>query len=173
VTESEIIQKCHQGDREAQKTLYERTSDSVYRMLLRMTGNKDDAFELAQETYLRVFKHIRQFDGASSVTTWICRIAINEARQFLRRRKRYDKKLTQIEAPTETDHPHQASDARLDVEQALASLPEQERVMLVLRYFDGMSYAEMAEVLEKPPGTIASGLNRAREHLRGYLEEKP
>ena len=172
VTESELVEQCRRGNREAQRELYVRTSDRIYRLLLRLTGNADDAFELTQDTYVRAFIRIQQFDGTSAIATWICRIAINEARQFLRRRRRYADKLGEWEQRRGQPSAEPSTDNRLDVEEALAKLPADEKEMIVLRYYEDMSYAEMAKVLDKPLGTIASGLNRAREMLRGHLESK-
>lgn len=170
--EKELIQRCRQQDRQAQQELYARTSDRIYGLLLRMTRNQDDAFDLTQETYLRVFRSIHQFEGTASITTWIYRVAVNEAQQFLRRKKRHERALSEQEqaVASETTDEHQLE--RLDLEDALAKLPEAERTLILLRYFEGLSYGEMAEVLEKPSGTIASGLNRAREMLRQYLAPK-
>jgi RNA polymerase sigma-70 factor (ECF subfamily) len=169
VNEHELVERCRQGDREAQRELYARTSDRVYGLLLRMTGNADDAADLAQDTYLRAFRGIGQFRETASVATWVYQIALNEARQFLRRRKRRE------EAPGEMDEVAEASGRtghdpiRLDIEEALARLPEGERTLIVLRHLEGLSYQEMARVLAKPAGTIASGLNRARQMLREQL----
>ena len=170
VTESELVELCRQGNREAQRELYVRTSDRIYGLLLRFTGNADDAFELAQDTYIRVFSNMHKFDGTSAIATWIYQIAINEARQFLRRHRRYGEKLGELQQRQERTRSEPNTDNRLDVEEALAKLPADEKEMIVLRHYEGMSYAEMAKVLDKPQGTIASGLNRAREMLRGYLE---
>ncbi len=69
MTEQELVERCREGDREAQRELYDRTSGPVYRLLLKMTASPDDAFDLAQETYLKAFTRINQFDGRSSVAT--------------------------------------------------------------------------------------------------------
>ena len=169
MNEQQLVEQCRKGDRQAQRELYARTSDRVYRMLFRMTRNADDASELAQETYLRVFRSIDKFKGTASIATWIYQIALNEARQFLRRQKRRE------EVPGEVDeridpsgHPGH-NPIRMDIEEALGKLPEVERALIVLRHFEGLSYDEMAQALRKPPGTIASGLNRARQMLREQL----
>jgi RNA polymerase sigma-70 factor (ECF subfamily) len=172
VTESQIVKRCGEGDREAQQELYAQTCDRIYRLLLRMTHNADDAAELTQETYLRVFRNIQQFDGKAHISTWIYRIAVNEGQQFLRRKKLHYKTMEQQEAPGEADSGDETADIQLDVREALDRLPETERVLLVLRYFENLNYNQMAEVLEKPPGTVASGLNRARQMLREILKPK-
>lgn len=147
--------------------LYARTCDRVYRVLLRILRNPDDAFDVAQDAYLRAFGAIDRFDGTSSVDTWLYRIAVNEALQLLRRRKQHGRLLRERpEGRTQSED----DDVRLDVEEAVAKLPKDERALVVLRYFEGLTYAEMAEVLDRPAGTIASGLNRARAMLREYLD---
>lgn len=168
----ETVQKCREGDRDAQRELYARTSDQVYRLLLRMTGSSEDAFDLSQETYLKVFARIDAFEGTSSVSTWIYRIAVNEALQHLRWRQRHARKMQAMASTIEADErPKNAGIAAIDVHQALAAIPDQERALIVLRHFDGLSYEEIGKVLDKPSGTIASALNRARHMLRDRLAD--
>jgi len=173
VNEQELVDRCRKEDREAQRELYAQTADRVYRLLLRMTRNADDAYELTQETYLRVFQHIRGFKGTSSVATWIYQIALNEARQFLRRKKRRKETPDDVAHLAERIAPTGNDPVKMDLADALDRLPETERTLIVLRHFEGLSYDEMAHVLEKPPGTIASGLNRARRMLREILGPDP
>ncbi len=169
--ESQLITRCRRGDREAQRELYAQNADRVYRLLLRMTGNPDDASELAQDAFLRVFQHIERFDGRASLGTWIYQIALNEGRQFLRKKERDRAKRTELGYLEAVDSfgPEQA---RLEMADMLDGLPEEERTLLVLRYFEELSYAEMEEMLGKPGGTVASGLNRARRMLRERLESQ-
>ena len=87
MTERELVELCRRGDRQAQRALYDQTAEAIYRLALRMTRNADDAFDVAQDTYVRAFTRIEQFDGRSSLATWLHRIAVNEALQLLRRRK--------------------------------------------------------------------------------------
>ena len=173
VTENEIVEGCRRGDRQAQREFYARTCDRVYRVLLRMLRNHDDASDVAQDTYIRAFAAIGKFDGSSSVDTWLYRIAVNEALQLLRRRKRQGRLLREHSDYSERRPDQPPNEARLDVEEAVTGLPEDESAMIVLRYYEGLSYAQMAEVLDKPAGTIASGLNRARAMLKERLEPRP
>jgi RNA polymerase sigma-70 factor (ECF subfamily) len=165
----DLVDRCQEGDREAWRELYDRTVERVYRLLRRMTGNDHDAFDLAQETYVRALVRIDQFDGRSSVSTWLYRIAVNEALQFMRREKRTLKHLqTFVEQPA----PEPLADpamARIDVNEALESLAPSDRVILLLRYQEGLDYRAMAEVLDCADGTVASRLNRARQRLRELL----
>ncbi|MBI4581180.1 MAG: sigma-70 family RNA polymerase sigma factor [Planctomycetes bacterium] len=173
MNDQELIRRCRERDRSAQRELYARTSDAIYRLLLRMTGDADDAFDVAQDVYVKVFAGIDRFQGDSDVTTWIYRIAINEARQLLRRRRRYGDKLREIQSAAVRETPADAATAAaVDVREALARLPEYERGLIVLRHFNELSYEEMARVLDKPAGTIASALNRARRMLRDVLDDR-
>ncbi len=173
MTEQELIRRCRKQDREAQRELYARTSERIYRLLLRMTGDADQAFDLAQEVYLKVFANLHRFEGGSGVSTWIYRIAINEARQALRSDRRYDARLKSVVPASASADESDRVGAEMDVREALAHLPEYERTLIVLRHLDELSYDEMADALEKPAGTIASALNRARRMLRDLLEPRP
>ena len=169
MTESQLVERCRQGDRDARHELYARTCDRIYRLLLRMTRNPDDAMDLAQSTYVRVFQGIEQFSGASSLTTWVYRIAVNEALQWLRGRKRRIRRDADRQGGPVTGAGTDAADTRMDVEGALSQLPDEQRALLALRYLDELSYAEIADILGKPPGTVGSELNRARQSLRALL----
>lgn len=171
VTEQDLVRRCREGDREAQRELYDRTSERIYRLLLRMTASRDDAFDLAQETYIKAFTRIGQFDGRASVATWVYRIAVNEALQFLRRAGRSQVKLESIavENGSETDLEQQA--VRLDVIDALAAITPDDRAVLLLRYQDELDYRAIADVMGCAMGTVASRLNRARSSLREILRK--
>ncbi len=167
--EQNLLERCKGDDHEAWRELYDLTVERVYRLLLRMTRSEHDAFDLAQETYIRAFSRIGQFDGRSSVSTWLYRIAVNEALQLLRREKRVRNHLQAFQAKQTTESLGDDPATKIDVNQALESLPPADRALLLLRYQEGLDYREMAEVLECAEGTIASRLNRARQRLRGLL----
>lgn len=169
MTESELVERCRSADREAQRQLYEQTSSRVYRLLLRMTRNEDAAFDLSQDTYVRAFSRIAQFNGESSLATWLYRIAVNEALQFLRR-----KTPLQLDAQLEISSPDSniAYDqvvAALDLDKALEQLDPTDRTILLLRYQEALDYRAISAVMDCPAGTVASRLNRARQRIRELL----
>jgi RNA polymerase sigma-70 factor (ECF subfamily) len=164
--DTELAHRCQRGDREAQRTLYDSTAVQVYRVLLRMTGGSDEAFDLTQESYLRVFRGIHAFDGRSRLSTWVYRIAVNEGLQFLRRRRAASRPFPKgTFVRPEPAHPH----VRLDVQQALGNVDPCDRAILVLRYQEGLDYREIAGILQCAEGTVGSRLNRARNRLRELL----
>ena len=171
VTEHDLVEQCRAGNREAQRALYERTSENIYRLLLKMTASPDDAFDLAQETYLKAFTRIDQFDGHSSIATWLYRVAVNEALQFLRRASRTRVILQATVPRNETESDLEKNSARLDVSEALTSLEPNDRTMLLLRYQEGLDYQTIAEIVGCAAGTVASRLNRARRKVREILRK--
>lgn len=172
MTEKEIITGCRRGERNAQKALYDLTVDRIYRLLFRMTGNADDASELAQESYLRAFERISLFRGDSSVVTWLYRIAVNEALQHRRRRHlEQSHLLAEADRRNSSEAIAQPASTQMDIQAALALLDESDRTILLLRYEHGLDYRELAEVLDCAEGTIASRLNRARQKMHSLLAD--
>ncbi|MFQ5589619.1 MAG: RNA polymerase sigma factor [Phycisphaerae bacterium] len=171
MNDRELIERCRAGERKAQRQLFEKTSVRIYRLLLRMTGNPDEAFDLTQETYVKGLQRLHQFDGRSAVESWFYRIAVNEALQFRRRQSVGTAKLQVLATnrPTEAQRPR--TDLRLDLEGALAELPPDDRALLLLRYQEELDYRGIAEVLGCAEGTVASRLNRARDRLREILRK--
>ena len=169
VDTQDFLDRCRAGQRDAQRELFERTSTPVYRLLLRMTGNPDDAMDLTQETYVKGLRALGEFDGRSEIGTWLHRIAVNQALQFLRRRRSSALKLRELapSRPTETQEP--TTELRLDLDGAMAELPSEDRAVLLLRYQEALDYRHIAEIMECAEGTVASKLNRARDRLREIL----
>ncbi|MFQ5412024.1 MAG: RNA polymerase sigma factor [Phycisphaerae bacterium] len=172
MSEAELVERCRTGEREAQRELYTRTIDPIHRLLLRMTNSEEDAFDLAQETYVRAFTRIDRFDGRSSVRTWLYRIAVNEALGFMKRAGRERAHLRNL-AAGRSDRVEMAAacESRIDLDTALATLSPSDRTMLLLRYDQGLDYRTIAAVLDCPEGTVASRLNRSRRRLRVFLEK--
>ena len=169
--ESDLIEACRRGDREAQRELYARSSPRIYALLLRMSRNADDAEELMQDTYVKVFQQIGSFAGQSRVETWIYQIALNEARQWLRRQRAQRDKLEKLHQMKDQAPTRPPGELRTDLDDLLEQLPEDEKTTLILRHHEGLSYAEIAERTGIPAGTVASRINRARRRLQGWLSD--
>jgi RNA polymerase sigma-70 factor (ECF subfamily) len=168
--ERHVLEGCRRGERAAQQELYVRTSERIYRILLRLARDPERAFDLAQETYLKAFSKITQFDGRSSLATWLYRIAVNEALYAARRATVADSAAQVLGSTEPTGSEDDSLTTRLDVTEALAQLPEADRAILALRYQEGLDYAAIAEITGLADGTIASRLNRARNRLREFLK---
>jgi RNA polymerase sigma-70 factor (ECF subfamily) len=165
-----LIDACRAGDRDAMRAVYERYVDRIYGLVHRMTHNSDDSFDLVQSTFVRAFESIHGFNGKSDLGTWLHRIAVNQTLQHFRRRRNEHAHLQRMPHPESAAPTDRSSADRLAA--ALPQLSDEHRAILILKYQQEMSYAEIAEVLQIAPGTIASRLNRARADLRRLLRAR-
>jgi RNA polymerase sigma-70 factor (ECF subfamily) len=182
--EAALVQRCAAGDESACTELVAEHQRMVVQLAMNLLGDHDEALDLSQEVFLRVFRTIHRFRGQSSLRTWIYRIAVNQARnrhRFWRRRHRADQvSLDQhIAAHGEFRSDGKATPDRLlaqkelaaRLEHALEHLPFDQRTAIILREIDGLSYEEIAFSLGIAIGTVKSRLTRARQALRTELRE--
>jgi len=132
-------------------------------------NNPEDALDATQEALIAIARGIDRFDGRSAFTTWLYRVATNAALDELRRRNRRPLAVEELPEPAEASGVDEVVGARLDVDRALATLPEEFRVAVVLRDLCDLDYAEIAEVLGVPPGTVRSRIARGRAALAATL----
>jgi RNA polymerase sigma-70 factor (ECF subfamily) len=169
-----LVSACQSGDVNAFELLVRKYQDRTVRMLYLLLGNSDDAQDVTQETFLRAFKSIHTFRGSASFTTWLHRIAVNTARNWIRS-NRPDREL--VVAPDERwhgplDRPENVLMKRerlLEIRSALAELPPHYRETIILRHFDELSYEEIADVQQVPVGTVRSRLAKGRTLLQRRL----
>jgi len=183
--ESLSLDALRSGDRAEYARLVEKYYQLVYRLALKMLGSPQDAEDILQETFIKVFRHLDSFDGRSSLSTWIYRIAANEALMFLRKKQ---PESVSIDQPMETDEGEQdpvqivdwcclpenelmSSEAKAHLDKAVASLPHGLRAVFVLRDIQGLSTRETSEVLSISEMAVKTRLSRARLRLREILTE--
>ncbi|MCY3925556.1 MAG: sigma-70 family RNA polymerase sigma factor [bacterium] len=159
------------GDREAMEALLRRHYPRLYAVCRRLAGNDADAADAAQEALIAVSRGLRRFDARSSFTTWSYRVATNACLDELRRRRRHVVEPLPDQLGGRADPVGEQISARLDLDAALAGVPEEFRVPVVLRDQAGLSYGEIAEVLGIPPGTVRSRIARGRARLAETLGE--
>ena len=182
-TESELVQRARQGDEGAFAALVEQNQSRIFNLALRMTGNPDDAAELAQEALINAWKGLSKFQGGSSFATWLYRLTSNACIDFLRREKRRsglsmtvsldeDEEERQVELPDLRYSPEveaERRELRAAIREGLETRSEEHRKVLVLRELDGLSYAQIGQILGLEEGTVKSRIARARVALRKYL----
>ena len=166
----EIIAGCQQKSIEHMHLLYCHFCRKIYSLMVRMVGHQD-ADDLTQQVFLQVFRSIQQFAGRSRFSTWLHRLALNEALQHLRRQKSRQQASLVAEPIDNVPGHERAEESRELLEQALSQLDPALRSIFLLREVEGHSYEEIAAVLEIPEGTVGSRLNRARRELQGHLRE--
>jgi RNA polymerase sigma-70 factor, ECF subfamily len=168
------VRAARSGDRQALEDLLRRHHDRLYALCRRLTGNDPDALDATQEALIAVVRGLDRFDERSSFKTWAYRVATNAALDELRRRRRRPEPGLPVAALTSlgSDAPlDQAVATRLDVDAALARLPAEFRAAVVLRDLCTLSYDEIADVLEIPPGTVRSRIARGRAALADMLRD--
>jgi len=166
--------------------LMARYENRVYNLAYRLLGDTEDAYDIAQETFLRIYRAMSRFRGHSTLHTWIHRIVVNLCLDEMKKRRRRPRIVQEAlpdeegphnslieRIPDETADPEAwtlSRERQLIVRQAIDSLPAHHRVVLVLFDLEGLAYQEIAEVLQINIGTVKSRLNRARLALKEKME---
>ena len=169
-----LISRARGGDRDAFGELVEQYRDNVYRLAYRMCGNAYDADEAAQEAFVAAWRALPNFRGDAKFSTWLYRLTTNAAIDVMRREKRHqtvgDGEMVDLaddaDSPQETVERTEQQEA---MQKALATLSEEYREVLLLRYMEELDYAEIAEVLQLPSGTVKSRINRAKAAVKTAL----
>jgi RNA polymerase sigma factor (sigma-70 family) len=185
VLEGDLVRRAREGDLSAYDELVKRYQERIYATVYHMTGNHEDANDLAQEAFIKAFAALKSFKGGSSFYTWLYRIAVNKTINFLKQRKnKYHLSLNDLDFNAEHDpdlvalvsHKTPLRDAGLSelqkkLNEALLKLSEPHRMVVVLHDVQGQSHDEIAEVMGCNIGTVRSRLFYARQQLQGYLTE--
>jgi RNA polymerase sigma-70 factor, ECF subfamily len=167
-TDAVLVDACRQGDRRAMEALYHRFKRRVFSMVARIAGPQD-AEEVSQEVFMRIYRGLLKFRGDSALDTWVYRLTVNAAVSHVSRRPvRAEGEEALAHIPT---HEGPARDPRLAarLEAALADLPAGYRAVLVLHDVEGLSHEEIAEILGCRVGTSKSQLHKARSRMRELL----
>lgn len=180
--EAAVIQAVLDGDVNAYEALVKEYEKNVYNLALRMTGNSEDAADMAQEAFIKAYNSLMAFRGDSKFSVWLYRIVSNVCLDFLRSRSRKqtvslstendDGEEVELDIADETHSPEQLLDRSLTrdaVRRGLAALPPDHREILLLREIQGLSYEEIADVLGLEAGTVKSRIFRARKKLCSFL----
>ena len=178
-----LIRRAQRGDADAFEQLLLEHQKNVYNLCDRMAGNPDDAMDLSQETFLRAWRCLDQYQFASAFSTWLYRLCSNICIDFLRRRRRQQTVPLTFEDADGEEQTYAVPDAQpLPEEQvelkltretlaaAMAQLLPEHRAVLQLRVVNEMSYEQIADVLDIQIGTVKSRLSRARNQLKKILE---
>lgn len=176
------IQQVLAGDKQAYAHIIDNYKNQLYATILRMTKNPQDAQDLVQDAFIKVYRNLEKYDASGSFSSWLYRVAINHCMDEFRK-KRYS--MTQIEIDeervVEPNHPELVflkKEKSRQLERLIGTLPEDERLIILLRYVNEISYEEIGEVMDMPLSTVRNKLHRAKKKMRetvkregGYFHE--
>lgn len=170
----DVIEACQRGDADAFRALFETYKDRVYSIALRYSGNPAVAMDIAQDTFLKLLSRIGEFRAESSFDSWLYRLVVNSCIDDQRRGRRMtpflDGLLDAVCAPAESVlHRLMRTETEQRVQDVVARLAPEHRMVIVLRYTEGLAYDEIAKILGCSAGTVASRLNRAHKILERRL----
>jgi RNA polymerase sigma-70 factor (ECF subfamily) len=162
-----LVEAAQGGDRTALDSLLRLHYDRVWAVCRRLTGNDADAADASQDALIAIVRGLARFDGTARFSTWAYRVTVNATLDELRRRARrpIPDPDALVGATPSVAGPDSTTATRVDIDAALAQLPEDFRAAVVLRDLCGLDYAEIAEVLDIPPGTVRSRIARGRAAL--------
>ena len=183
LTDVEILADVATGDIDAYGKIVNRYRGRLYNFIFRFVGERETAEDIVQETFLRAFRKRKEYRAIANFSTWLFTIAGNLAKSELRRRKRWrlfslhkdDENDTGMDLPDESFRPDtvtESSIADVQIQQAILSLPEKYRQVVLLRDVEGLSYQEISEISKCPVGTVKSRVNRARLKLQQKLKNE-
>lgn len=167
--DSELVEACRRGEERAMEALYHQYKRRVFGMVSRMVG-ANDAEEVAQDVFVRIFRGLRKFRGDSALSTWIYRLTVNTSITFINQRNRRqhvgDEPLAYVAAPPAVERDPKLAQR---LEEAMAKLPAGYRAILVLHDVEGLSHERCAEIMGCRVGTSKSQLHKARAKMRTLL----
>jgi RNA polymerase sigma-70 factor (ECF subfamily) len=176
--QNDLVARAREGDQGAFEQLVRMHADRLYAVVLRVSGDRHEAEEVVQETFLRAWRNIGRFQGRSQFFTWLYRIGVNEARRSQERRRTRPQSASladaEIQVPDERQAPAtraEAHELRRALEAAILALPLDYRMPLVLRDVEGLTTAQAAAVMELGEAAFKSRLHRARLAVRAAVED--
>jgi RNA polymerase sigma-70 factor, ECF subfamily len=183
--DAEMIKEILDGNPAAYQGLVERYQGRIYNVIYGMVRNRQDAQELAQDAFIKAYKNLPTFRLESKFYTWLCRIAMNQAIDFLRKQKHrktlsLDENIATRDGSGDVSASHMKDDPHRNLEskqtfgriiEEVEKLPPEQKQAIVLREIDGLSYREISDVMGIPEGTVMSRLYYARKKLQESLKD--
>lgn len=183
MSDEELVKKVKNGDADAFEQIIIKYEKKIFGLIYNMLRNENEIEDVAQEVFIKVYKNLDKFNGDSSLYTWIYKIATNLCLDQIKKRKEViyiDEKLqlddgeVEIQIPSDEklqDEIYEQKELKQKLESCIDKLPEKQKAMIVLRDIKGLSYDEIAEILDLKLGTVKSQINRARLKLKELLEK--
>ncbi|MCD6221215.1 sigma-70 family RNA polymerase sigma factor [bacterium] len=184
MSEQQLVERAKNGDTKAFEELMKRTQTNIYNLGLRLLGNKEDAADLMQETYIKAYENLDRFEGRSSFSTWLYRIATNNALMKLRKEKnkkvsidelkKFGDKSYKIEISDWSENPSsyfKSAELKEVLQKAIDSLPPKYKSVFILHDVEGLPLTEVAQILSLSVPAVKTRVHRSRMYLREKISE--
>lgn len=175
-----VVKRARKGDSEAFEEILKANYQLVFNVVSRIVPNPQDAVDVCQNVFINAYRKISSFEGKSAITTWLYRIAVNEAISFRRSRRLLSISSVEKEdsdgdafvpvVNTDVKGTAEQDELKVRVKEAIDKLEDEDRVVLMLREYGDLDYTEIAQIVGIPVGTVRSRLHRAREQLKEILK---
>lgn len=174
LTDEELVQLVKTGQLEPFDELVRRHEVKIHNLCYRMLKNYEDAKDMAQETFIKAYRNLNNFDGRSKFTTWLFRIAVNNCINYLKKQRPQDEIKEEILEITKDDPVERFRNKRLRemIFNAVAKLPDVQKSIFTLRAFEDLPYQEISAILKKPISTVKVNYHLAVKNLKNYLKGK-
>jgi len=184
MSEQQLVERAKNGDTKAFEELMKRTQTNIYNLGLRLLGNKEDAADLMQETYIKAYENLNRFEGRSSFSTWLYRIATNNALMKLRKEKKkkvsidelkkFGDKSYKVEISDWSENPSsyfKSAELKEVLQKAIDSLPPKYKSVFILHDVEGLPLTEVAQILSLSVPAVKTRVHRSRMYLREKISE--
>ncbi len=183
--DAQLMLRLKNGDQEAFREIVERNKMSVLNLCLRFTGNKNDADDLAQEVFIRVYQAASTYEIKAAFTTWLYRVTVNLCLNYQRRKKilpffslnhsrdsnsHPEDRIPELSTQEQPDTELEKKELQFLVQKAIQSLPENQKTVVILHRYHNLSYQEIADILNTTVSAVESRLHRAKENLKKKLK---
>jgi RNA polymerase sigma-70 factor (ECF subfamily) len=167
-----LVRRCLRGDAKSIQTLIERFQADVFGLCLHLLGHRQDAEDVTQEVFLRIFRSLKGWDSARPLKPWVMSIAVNRCRTWLSARARRPELADYLHETVSAPAADDSAELLLEIQAALAELRVEYRTVFVLFHEQGQPYEEIAETLDRPVGTVKTWLHRARLEILERLRRR-
>lgn len=174
--EMQWVNEVLSGNKQVYAQIINKYKDPLFATILRMTRNQQDAADLVQEAFIKVYHQLGKFDGKGSFSSWIYRVAINHCMdEFRKKRHKMVENEMREDHIRDSNHPEVIflkKERNRQLEKLIGCLPEEERMIILLRYVNELSYSEIGELMNLPLATVRNKLHRAKKKLRETIQQE-
>jgi RNA polymerase sigma-70 factor (ECF subfamily) len=165
----ELVTKTKAGDKEAFSEIVKLYMKKAYFIALGIVGNEQDAYDISQDAFIKAYKSIKSFDSTKDFFPWFYKIVRNVAIDYINKRKKNNEVDLDTAIFKISENSHLPFEEREELKKCIFSLPQEHREVIVLRFFHGYSYKEIADILDKPIGSVMSSLHYAKGKMKKFL----